>query len=252
MIRMRPGLFALPLLLAATPRAQTPQAAAAARFVLEPGEHDLRQVLETAGRFLGRNYLVGAHELPDQVKVNLTTRIDVDAAGCESTVANLAYTQSIVLTPLDRERGLWEALSMNGPRRSDICARAIAVTAEELAKLRKVPIWVTTTVWLRHARASEVAQMLRPFLAGGRGAVNLGTVGNEGMILVSGLATDVGHAADLIAEADRPAPLPKVEEDRLASLERRVRELEAKVQELSAAPAKSPGAPEWAPAASGK
>lgn len=239
MKRMRPLLFALPLLLAAAPRAQTPRGAAApARFVLEPGEHDLRQVFGAAGRFLGRNYLLADGELPGAgVAVTLTTRVDVDAEGCESIVTNLAYSNGLAVTVLDRERGLWEVVNLYGPRRGVVEARAQKVTRDELAKLRSVPTWVTTMVATRHARATVIAQTLRPFFASNTGGLNLGTTGNDNSIVLSGMAVDVARAVDMIAEADQPAPLPKVEEDRLANLERRVRELEAQVRDLGQAKA---------------
>ncbi|MEZ5965474.1 MAG: hypothetical protein R3F56_16695 [Planctomycetota bacterium] len=239
MKHMRPLLFALPLLLAAAPRAQTPPSAAVqTRFVLEPGEHDLRQVFVAAGRYLGRNYLVADGEVPGTgVAVTLTTRVDVGAEGCESIVANLAYSKGLAVTALDRERGLWEVVNLYGPRRGVVEARAIEVTHDELAKLRSMPTWVTTTVAARHASATMIAQTLRPFFASNAGGLNLGTAGNDRLIVLSGMAVDVARAVDMIAKADLPAPLPKVEEDRLANLERRVRELEAQVRELGQAKA---------------
>jgi len=112
-----------------------------------------------------------------------------------------------------------------------------------LARLREQRVWVTTQVETRHIRASVAAQTLRPFFASaGSIGLEIGTSGNERTVLLRGLAADVAKAAEIIADSDQPASLPKVDEDRVASLEARVRVLEAKVSELSERKAEAAGA----------
>jgi len=225
--------------------AQQAPAAKPERFVLEAGEHELTKVVAAAGKFLGRNYLLAPGEIGVGAKVTLQTRAEVDAAGCESLLGNLAYSCSLVATPLDRSLGLWEFVNVNGARRAEAVTRAITVTPAELESMRSLRLYVTTRIELRHVRAGVMAQTLRPFFAiGGATSFDIGTAGNDGILLLRGMAADVATATELVADADRPAPLPKVAEDRIASLEARVRALEARVRELAGAATDKDKAPE--------
>lgn len=221
------------LLLGAAPQDAKP--AAAGKFVLEVGEHELTKVIEASGKFLDRTYLLAPSELGEpSPKVKLPRRLELDAAGCEAVVSQLAYTEGLVATPLDRGRGLWEFVNMSGPKRGEIMTRAIAATPEEVRRMRDVRVCVSTQVILQHARASVVTQTMRPFFAssGAVGILNIGTAGNERVILLSGMSDSVAQAMGMIAEVDQPEPLGKVEDDRLTSLEKRMSALEEAIKRL--------------------
>lgn len=225
----------LSLLLAAAAQDQ-PKPAAPDKFVLEAGDHELVKVIEASARFLNRNYLLAPSEMGDpKPTVTLQQRLELDAAGCEAVVSQLAYTRNLVAMPLDRARGLWEFVNMNGPRRAEVMAHAIVVTPEVARQMRDIRMFVSTQATVQHVRATMAAQTLRPFFAtiGGAG-LSLGTAGNERVILLEGLTEHVAKALDIIASIDQPQPLMKLEDDRLSSLENRVKALEATVQALGA------------------
>lgn len=164
---------------------------------------------------------------------------ELDAAGCEAVVSQLAYSQGLVASPLDRARGLWEFVNINGAKRAELLTHATPLTPAEVLRMRDVRIFVSTSVTVQHVRASIAAQTMRPFFASAGGAsLNLGTTGNESVILLQGLADVVAQALDFIANTDQPQALPKVEDDRLASLESRVRTLEQAVKRLEGDKAK--------------
>ncbi len=216
------------LFLGSTPQDQAKPIAS--KFVLDAGEHELVAVIEASGKFLDRMVLLAPSELPAQSPmVKLPRRLELDAAGCEAVVSQIAFTHDLIATPLDRGRGLWEFVNMNGARRAYAMARAIAATPAEVRRMRDVRVFVTTQVTVQHTRAPVVVQTLRPFFAGAGGAggcLNIGTAGNEHVILLQGVADSVAQALDTIAEIDQPQPLSKIEDDRLTSLEKRVRAVE--------------------------
>lgn len=197
-------------------------------FVLDAGEHELAKVIESSGKFLYRSYLLAPTELGGQnPKVTLPQQLELDAAGCEAVVSQLAYTHNLIATPLDRSRGLWEFVNVNGAKRCELGARAVAATPDEVRRLRSVRIYVSTQITVEHVRATVAMQTLRPFFASaGPSSLSLGTAGNERVILLQGMSESVAQALDAIAGIDQPQPLPKIEDDRLMSIEKRVLALE--------------------------
>ncbi len=149
-------------------------------------------------------------------------------------MSQLAYTHNLIATPLDRGRGLWEFLNMNGAKRAEISSRAIVATPAEVRRMRDVRVCVATQITVQHVRATVATQTLRPFFAGNGagGSLNLGTAGNERAILLQGMSDNVAQAIDMIAEVDQPEPLGKIEDDRLTLLEKRVIALEEAIKRL--------------------
>src|SRR5688500_10952774 len=132
--------------------------AAPDRFVLEAGEHDLLQVIDASARFLGRNYLLAPGEVGgNKPVVTLQKKLELDAAGCEAVVSQLAYVHGLVATPLDRERGVWEWINTHGAKRGELSTRATVVTPDQARKLQQVKVFVTTTVALQHANPNIIA-----------------------------------------------------------------------------------------------
>lgn len=230
---------ALALSTALASQAPAPDAAQPAKFVLAAGEHMLTDVITSAARYLGRNYLLAPTEIPrEAMKVTLQQPIEADAAGCEAALTQLAYTQGLVAVPLDRARGLWHFVNINGPRRIEIGSRAFAVTLPELKAMRSAKVAVIVRLQLRHVSSGTAAQTLRPLFASGGGnvPVNIGTAEETSVLLVQGMADDVARAVDAIEAIDVP-PLagPKATQDQLAALEARVKALEETVRRLSEA-----------------
>ncbi|HLU39609.1 MAG TPA: hypothetical protein VK081_09495 [Planctomycetota bacterium] len=224
------ALAAVATLLAASP--QDPAAPAHDRFVLEAGEHDLVRVIAASARFLGRNYLLSPAELPSpEPKVTLQRRLDLDEEGCEAVVSQLAYANGLVAVPLDRERGLWEFVSLRGAKAGEAMARALVLPPDEVRRMRAVRVFVTTRVDLANAPAGMVAQSLRPFLAGVSHATTIGA-GSDRTLLLSGMAEDVARALELVAALDQAPGVPRVPPDRFVALEERVAALEKAIELL--------------------
>lgn len=220
------------LFLAGAPQDQA-KPAVKEKFILDAGEHELLKVIEASARFLGRNYLLAPTEVGGQnPKVTLQKKLELDAAGCEAVVSQLAYAQGLIATPLDRGRGLWEFINMNGAKRAEAASRALALTPDEVRRMRDVRVYVITSAKVQHMRATVTSQTLRPFFAGAGGGLNIGTAGSERSILLQGLAEQVAQALDMIAEVDQPQPAALVEDDRCAALEARIKALEEAVKRL--------------------
>lgn len=218
---------------ASIPLPAQPGAARAAetQFVLAAGEHDLRTVITAAASYLGRNLLM-VEVLADDLKVVLQVPQKLDRDGCLAVVTQLAYLHGLVLVPIDADRGMWEFVSFNGPRRTEAMSRAPLLTLEEARKLKGARIVVTSVIPVQHVRATAATQTLRPFFAtGGPSTLSFGTAGNEAAIVVSGFADQVLSAAALIATIDVPTKEDGPSSaDRLRALEARVAALEAKLQ----------------------
>lgn len=214
--------------LSAVPQDTAKPQAAPTRFVLEPGDHEIPRLLEAAAKFLGRNYLLQPAELGGaSPRVSLQTRMELDAAGCETVVSQLAFAVGLVAVALDRERGLWEWINMNGPRRMMLSSSALTVTSAELQQLRASKLWVSVQVQLTSLGANIAAQSLRPFFAtSGVIGMNIGTAGSENTVLLAGFADQVAAAVDMIKFADAAAPA-RPSNDRIEKLEARIAALEA-------------------------
>ncbi len=213
--------------LSAVPQDTAKPQAAPTRFVLEPGDHEIPRLLEAAAKFLGRNYLLQPAELGGaSPRVSLQTRMELDAAGCETVVSQLAFTVGLAAIPLDRERGLWEWINLNGPRRVTVGSNALPVTAAELQQLRASKLCVSVQVQLTNLGASSAVQCLRPFYAtSGASGMSIGTAGSENTVLLAGFADQVAAAVDLIKSADAAAPT-RPSNDRIEKLEARIAALE--------------------------
>jgi len=204
--------------------------AAEPQFVLAAGEHDLRTVISAAASYLGRNLLM-VEVLADDLKVDLQVPQKLDRDGCLAVVTQLAYLHGLVLVPIDADRGMWEFININGARRAEAMSRAPLLTLDEVRKLKGTRLIVTSVIPVQHVRATAATQTLRPFFAtGGTANLNLGTVGSESAVVVSGFVDQVLSAAGLIAAVDIPAKEREpTSEDRVRALEARIAALEAKL-----------------------
>jgi hypothetical protein len=183
---------------------QDPAASAAVAQVFEipAGRHSLRDLLERAARFLGQNHLLGDVERTDHVDIELQTPLSLDREGCSDVISQLAWTRGLVKVPLDAERGIWEWISANGPRRSEIASRPLFLSPTDVLEhpTRYVP--VLTWVPLDHLDAQRASNALRPFMASSSSQVVVGNTGNDNAILLQGMQYQVAALIRILREAD--------------------------------------------------
>ncbi|HLU40624.1 MAG TPA: hypothetical protein VK081_14660, partial [Planctomycetota bacterium] len=169
--------------LVAVPAAQETTRAPEAQFALAAGEHDLRTVIAAAASYLGRNLLVDAIQGDPKVTLQIGQKLDRD--GCFAVVTQLAWTHGLVLVPLDYERGIWEFVPYQGPRRDELRSRAPLLPLDEVRKLAGTRIMVMAVIQLQHLRGSAVAQTLR-MISTSQSTLEIGTAGAETSIVVRG------------------------------------------------------------------
>lgn len=203
-------------------------------FVLDVGEHDLGELIDRAATFLGRNILADSHAMQAMMPtVEIQKRLEVDALGCEDLLGQLLYTKGFALVPLDTSVGLYEVIQMQGPRRTELMARAITMSPEEILRRPNLKMPVLTSLPLQHSDANVAVNSLRPFFAspGQVGApLTIGTLGNNRAILLQGFADQVGAAIRVLREADMPPrETDPTLEERVRILEQRLESLEKKV-----------------------
>lgn len=213
--------------------------ASSADFSLAAGDHDLRVMITAAAKFLGRNLLLPDRELMGDSTVALQVGQKLDRDGCLAVVTQLAYTQGLVIVPIDRDRGMWEFINLNGPRRGEAFTRAPSLAIADIRALKGVRTVVTTVFQVQHVRATVMVQLLRPFFAtNGALSLILGSAGSDNAVVVSGLVDDVLNLETTIRSLDLPAKEKEpTSEERLQAVEAKLAALAAKV-EASAKPAK--------------
>ncbi len=237
------------------PRADEP-ATPKAPFVFEAGAIEVRALVERCGAYLQRNILLDDGELfaaPGQRKggadaaigpiVELQLPVVTHRDGCEEMLGHLLWSRGLALTPLDEAKGLWEVLSLYGPRARDIAARAVQRTPEQVLARPALRQFVSVVHNLQHTHAAHAANALRPFFSQmGPNNVQqlaLGNVGNSTAMLLTGPQDLVAVALHMLTRADVPQP-----EGQRAELEQRVdqlaRQVEALVQRLAALDEKLP------------
>lgn len=206
-------------------------------FVREAGDHELGDLIERAGKFLGRNYLVNDQELAaaGPKRVHLQSRLELDATGCEEVVSRLCYTAGLVMVPVDARRGIWEWVAMQGPKRSELVNHALEMTPEEVLRRSAWRVCVITRIPLRNLNPNAAANTLQPFFvgAGRQGAIwlHLGLVGDDRGLILTGIADCVAGAIRLIQDADNAAPARATEDEWRKAIETRVAALEAAQRE---------------------
>jgi hypothetical protein len=191
-------------------------------FVLEAGDHDLTDIIERAAKFLGRNYLFHASEkaaasaqnrgrrggapggTDDTTSIRLQKKLILDAIACEEVVSQLAFSRGFVIVPVDALRGIYEVISVVGPRSSILRSRFEHVTPVEVRRRSRMRVLVSTIVRLEHVSASTASQQLRPFLARSNniGEVVVGSVGSG--LLLSGFSEKVAGVLRLLEVIDVP------------------------------------------------
>jgi hypothetical protein len=259
-----PTLLAAPLAQTDTARPNDKAAPAPAKapFVFERGPVELRELIERCGSYLQRNILVDDNELaPNRPKaqgrlpaaqpaaeaatacVELQMPVVTDRDGCEELLSSLLWTRGLTLVPLDEKKGVYEVLSMNGPRQREVVMRAVHRTPEQVLARPSLRQFVTVVKELRHTNAQVAVNSLRPFLANINSnavGLNCGNNGNTTSVLLNGPQDLVANALLLLQTGDVPQPPEQRPEltQRLDTLARQNEQLAQRVAALEAKLAK--------------
>jgi hypothetical protein len=222
------------------PKAQDPKKVPAGPpFAIEAGELKLGDLIDRAADYLKRNILVTEQEMMQAGQgsnvFKLQQPISTDRDGCEELLTTLLSTRGFAVVPLDEQKGVYEVISMNGPRSREIFSRAAQRTPEQILARPNLKMPVVTVVPLKHVNGTIATNALRPFFAStgaaqGGGSLTLGNVGNNSSILLSGLQDQVANAIRMLQIADIPgAPEVAGAAERMEALSQRVAALEQKI-----------------------
>ncbi|HEX6812447.1 MAG TPA: hypothetical protein VF384_12540 [Planctomycetota bacterium] len=265
-------MLTLPTLLAATlaqadiarPNDKSAPAPAKAPFVFEPGPVELRVLIERCGSYLQRNILVDDSELaanreqnrkarpapaaaqpaaeaPAGPFVELQMPVVTDRDGCEELLSSLLWTRGLTLVPLDEKKGVYEVLSMNGPRQREILLRAVHRTPDQVLARPSLRLFVTVVKELQHTNAQYAVNSLRPFFASNgsnQQILIIGNAGNTTSVLLNGPQDMVATALQLLQNADLPQP-PDARPELTQRLDSLARQNEQLTQRIAALEAKS-------------
>jgi hypothetical protein len=203
---------------------------AKAPFVFEPGVVDVRTLIQRCATYLQRNILVDDVELlpnrkqrpaapaagaaaesaPDGPSIELQFPVVTDREGCEELLDGLLWTRGLAVVPLDETKGVYEVLSLYGPRAREIAVRAVARTPEQVLARPALRRFVTVVHALKHANATVVTNALRPFFAASMQnnvpTLAIGSAGNATSLLLTGPQDLVATALRLLQAADVPQP----------------------------------------------
>ncbi|HEU4419474.1 MAG TPA: hypothetical protein VFT55_11090 [Planctomycetota bacterium] len=232
--------------------------AAKAPFVFEPGVVELRTLIERCGSYLQRNILVddselmpakasrsrvpapaaaaGADNAPPGPFVELQLPVVTDRDGCEELLTSLLWARGLALVPLDEPKRVYEVVSLNGPRAREIPLRAVLRTPEQVLARPTLRQFVSVVYTLKHTRADMASNALRPFFtASGNwvGSLNLGNVGNQTSIVLSGPQDLVASGLLLLQTADVPQP-PEAKTDPTVRLDALAQQHEQVLQRVAA------------------
>ncbi len=202
-------------------------------FVLESGTYGMKEFLLKCTSHLGWNLLLEESDFQNpNNKIEIQMTITVDTKGCEEVLTNLMFVKDFAIVPVDVSKKIYQAIFIRGPKRPMIMTSARFMSPLEVKQHAKMAIPVVTALRLKHISASKATASVRPFLAGGgvgASAVQIGTAGNEEMVLLQGFANQVAQAMRLFEEVDQPGqrpPLAKSVLARLAEVEKRLARLE--------------------------
>jgi hypothetical protein len=203
--------------------------------VLDAGDIKLAELVDRCAAYLQWNILSSPQELascPSQ-EVHTQVRISVDRDGCQELLTSMLTRSAFVLTVLDEPKGIYEILSMTGPRNREIVSRAVRRTPDEVLARPTLRVPVTTVLELKHTNATIAVNALRPFFAsaGGQSMLTVGNLGNSTSVLLSGLQDQVATAIGMVRAGDVPAPAGTAMDaaDRLSVIERRLAAIEKKI-----------------------
>jgi len=197
-----------------TPRADEP--VAQREFVIEAGTHDLRALLDRSAKFLNRNYIYSEadFELSPPTPVTLQTKVQINESKVEALLSQLAFTHEFIMIPLNAQQGLYEWVSLRGPRSSHVSSYANELSPDEVVKSRDRCMWVSTTYQLPEAYEISLQKQIRAYVHNLKiGPMPNLTVGAAGRSLV---ITGLSHEAASLIEVIRMIEADLITNDRRA------------------------------------
>lgn len=178
----------------------------------------IKDFIKMAEQVTGRNFIYNDTEIsqgdPNQNKINFVGAKRILKEEFFAFFQTLLYVKNLACVV--RGKGnteIIEIINLNGAKRAEAAAGAAYVPPEQLADYAaQTGVNIITAVPVEHVRATVAAQTLRPFFATTGGAqINLGTAGNERVILLQGFAPQVVNAYELIKLVDQPDRVPDQE-----------------------------------------
>lgn len=197
-------------------------------FVLEAGEHALPELIDRAAVWLGRNYLTSENDFQGPaMTVRLQTEMHLDEDGLDTALGHLLFARGFAVMTLSEELGLYEVVSLNGPRRGEVMNRAVERSPEEVLERQDRIEMVSTTVVVHHLNAQIAVNSLRPFFAQSSPATGLtvGSTGDTRTVVLQGFAPQVATAIRMLHRADEAAADAQ-QREHLERIEQRVEQLE--------------------------
>lgn len=179
------------------------------KLVLEAGEHRLSDLIDRTARYLKRNYLYDDREMKQASSFRLHTGVAMDAEQCEDFVSQIAFTKDFAMVPVNRSLKVFEFINLRGQHRGRIFAESITMTPEQVKKIAKRHVGVTTSFTFKHIDAARASQQLRPFFAAsaGAGAHMCFVALTSKSLIMTGFASQVARAMELLEMVDTPEPV---------------------------------------------
>lgn len=207
----------------AAPVAEAP---AAGRHRFEAGAHSVQSLVDAAALRTGRNWIVHPGEMEGVSTIDMQNAVEVADADIEAFVSELLWSRSFVVVVRKAAADAREVVSLNGPRGREILADAPLRSLEEVLAqpVSRTPVLVT--MQLEHFNATIAMNAMRPFFAQSARSASLtfGTAGNNSMLVLSGIQSEVAQAAALLRSVDKPD----------AGVEKQVTDLQAEITALRA------------------
>jgi len=212
----------------AVPVAEAP---AAGKHRFEAGAHSLQSLVDAAALRTGRNWIVhpGEMEMEGVAAIDMQNAVEVADADIEEFVSELLWSRSFVVVVRKAAADAREVVSMKGTSSRDIFVEAPILGVDEVMAQPASRTPVLVTMQLEHINASIAANAMRPFFARSA-SVTFGSGGNNSMLVISGIQSEVAQVVALLRSVDKPdAGVEKQVTDlqaENAALRAKVRELE--------------------------
>lgn len=214
---------------------QDPKPTSPNHFVIDAGEHSIKDLLDRTAEFLKRNYIYSEAEfaqLGPAANIKIHNRLDLGRNEVEAVVSELLYTLNFVMLPVNEPRGIYEWVSLGGPKRGEVETRARQMTTKDVLAYVGPKIAVMTTYTLTNINAQQAHNSLRPFFASGTnaGMLSFGIVGDASALLIRGFSDQVAAAIKILERADGAAPDTEDFFEWKERIEKRVEALEQKIR----------------------
>lgn len=210
----------------AVPVAEAP---AAGKHRFEAGAHSLQSLVDAAALRTGRNWIVHPGEMEGVAAIDMQNAVEVADADIEAFVSELLWSRSFVVVVRKAAADAREVVSMKGTSSRDIFVEAPILGVDEVMAQPASRTPVLVTMQLEHINASIAANAMRPFFARSA-SVTFGSGGNNSMLVISGIQSEVAQVVALLRSVDKPdAGVEKQVTDLQAentALRAQVRELE--------------------------